>query len=179
MKNIITVLSLTCLLSSIHPQKEDVFYKNYTKAVYNSVSTFQLYLVVNIHDKSTSIKKEICLTGRELLFSMQKEWNHNAYKEFKSMRKLIRNKNRTFEINSINKFEPLNRINYSKLELKEFSDKINSDSIAKSISKKENWDYYLSNEKEKVMLAHLLFNKGILTGIDECMGGMQLIYYSE
>lgn len=135
--------------------------------------------MVNIQDKSNGKSTEICLTGFELVSTMIDEWNFDLEDECKAVRKVKRTKSRTFKVKNSDDHQFLNRIKYSQSELLKYSDRIKFDSIANSVSNKNEWSYFAPNEKEQVMLAHLLFNKGYLTGINECFGGEQLEYYTE
>jgi hypothetical protein len=175
---LVTILCFT-LISFYDIKNENRIYENYCKAIDNADSTYQYFLVVNILDKSTGLTTEVCLTGFELLSTMAEEWNLGFENESKVVRKLKRNKNRTFSVKSAKQLKFINRVKYSKPELEKFSEEIGLDSIVTSISMKNKWNYFPANEKEQIMLAHLLFNKGILTGTNECYGGMDLNYYTE
>ncbi|WP_179007815.1 hypothetical protein [Winogradskyella forsetii] len=177
-KLLIIILSLS-LVSYSDFGNDNLIYENYCKALDNYGSTYQNYLVVNIQDKSNEKSTEICLTGFELVSTMMDEWNFDIENEFKAVRKLKRNKSRTFKVENNEKHKFLNRIEYSQSELLKYSDRINFDSIVNSISNKNEWSYFAENEKEQVMIAHLLFKQGYLTGINECFGGEQLEYYAE
>ncbi|WP_431244802.1 hypothetical protein ACQ9BO_11420 [Flavobacterium sp. P21] len=54
--------------------------------------------------------------------------------------------------------------------------KINFNFLAEKIKKNKKWSSYL-DDKDLTMYAHALFNRGILTGENSCMGG-SLIYIS-
>jgi hypothetical protein len=43
------------------------------------------------------------------------------------------------------------------------------------LTSKRNEKIFPKNEKEQIMFAHFLFNFGILTAINECFGGQELI----
>ena len=155
-------------------ENDNQIYENYCNALDNYDSTFQNYLVVEIHDKSSGELFEICLTGFELVSTMIDEWKFDVDDEFKAIKKAKRNKSRTFNVENFKEHQFLNRIIYSQSELFNYANRINFDSIVNSIPNKNEWSYFAPNEKEQVMIAHLLFNKGYLTGINECFGGKQL-----
>lgn len=177
-KTLILILSLS-FVSYSDFENDNQIYENYCKAIDNYGSTYQNYVVVNIQDKSNGKSTEICLTGFELVSIMMDEWNFKTENELKAMRKVKRNKSRNFKIQNYADHEFLNRIKYSKSELLKYSDRINFDSILNSISKKNEWSFFAENETEQVMIAHLLFKKGYLTGINECLGGQELEYYGK
>ena len=52
----------------------------------------------------------------------------------------------------------------------EFEKKSNMDSVAKSI-KNNKWSMYFSDDKAMLLFAYSLFNRGILTGENNCFGG--------
>lgn len=172
----VMLLFISCF-SFIQSNYESIKYKNYCTAIDNYESTYQYYTVINIRNKVNNTEKEICITGSDLIVSISKEntnycsYDYDKYqnpKKCKIFRKIKNNKNRTFKIKSKDALDYLTRINYSKAELIAFDRNINIDSIIKIINKKEKWNYWKGSEKEQVMIAHLLFNKGILLGVNEC-----------
>jgi len=179
MKKIVAII-FCFFISSFSDLRDEVkIYENYCTAIDEFGSTYQYYLVVHILDETSNKNKEICLTGFEFVSLMSDAWNIGYEKELKVVKKLKKNKKRNFKVKSLAGLELINRIKYSTLELNQYGKKINLDSIVNSISEKEKWSYFAQSEKEQLMTAHLLFNKGILTGINECFGGMELEYYSE
>jgi len=179
MKKLLIAILCYSLLSYSDYRDDDKIYKNYCKAIDSYGSTYQNYLVVKIQDKSNGKLTEICLTGFELISTMTDEWGYNIDDEFKVVKKVIRNKKRVFKVKNANELKHLKRIKYSQIELSNYSKQVNFDSIVKSISDRKKWSYFAKNEKEQIMIAHLLFNKGFLTGINECFGGDELEYYAK
>jgi hypothetical protein len=54
-------------------------------------------------------------------------------------------------------------------DLKDFEQRTNIDQLTKDINK--DWKKKLLDEKEMLLYAHSLFNRGILTGENNCYGG--------
>lgn len=170
MKKAFLLLS-ALMLFSFRSDKKDLLYLNYSKAVTNG-STFQLHLVIKIKNLNTNEIREICTQGQQLTFAI-----HDEYKigyENKGIAKIykiaLKNKARYFEFKNDSAISSLHLKEYSENDLKELERKINFDSLANTIKNKQHWSIYLDN-KEILMYAHALFNRGILTGENNCLGG--------
>ncbi len=176
MKVLFLTFSCFFIFSFSDIQNEKIIYENYCQAIDSYGSTFPYYVVVNITDLNTGNSKEVCLEGGELVYALTNEWNINIEKDYKTAKKIKRRKNREFKIKTKNILNRVNRISYSNTELIKYSKIVNIDSISKSILKSDKWSFYHNSEKEQIMMAHLLFNKGILTGTNDCFGGEELTY---
>lgn len=175
-----TILILICLISSnvFCQETDELIFDNHIKAASNFSSTFQLYTVVKIDTGKSETPKEMCVTGSTLTFALQDEWNldHEDYATL--MKKVKEIKNRVFEIKTESSLARIERIKYSEKELTNFSKKVKFDSVVQNLGDTNEWRYFGMNEKEQIMMAHLLFNEGIPTGINECFGGeeLQIVY---
>ncbi len=174
MKKLSIILSLLISLS-FTKDETDQLYLNYSKAVMSG-STFQLHLVIKTKNLNTNEIREICAQGESLNFAIHHEYKIDyTNKGFAKVHKIaLKNKNRYFEFKNDSALSDLGLKEYSENDLKELERKINFDSLANTIKKKEHWSQYLEN-KELIMYAHALFNRGILTGENNCFGG-RLIY---
>jgi len=173
------VLLCTVLLYSftvLEDAQEEIIQEKFYQALESSGSTMPYYLVAHISDKKNNINQEICLTGEELVQALTREWNIYYEKEYKTIKKIKRRGSRSFTFEKNYDRNSLYRISYSTEELNSYLNEINIDSIAKSIKNDSKWSYFTTNEKEQRMLSHELFNRGILTGVNECFGGAELIH---
>ena len=154
-------------------KSEQLIFENHIEALSNYGSTYQIYTVVFIDDGKNNLI-ERCLTGSDLMFALQDEWNLN-YEDYEiAMAKIKSNKVREFKFKTKSSIDRINRVIYSKDELNFYRNKIKFDSILKTCRKTEHWSYYHTNEKEQLMMAHLFFKEGIQTGTNECFGGETL-----
>lgn len=102
---------------------------------------------------------------------MQYEYDKNYSKdgELKIRKLLLENKQRYFQLKDTAAINNLGMNSYSMEDLMKFEKENNVDSIAKSIKGK--WEMSFSDDKKMLLLAHSLFNRGILTGENNCFGG--------
>jgi len=174
MKNILLLYILTTLNIFSQNVSDELLFENHCEAATNYLSTYQLYTVAFIDDGKSDEPKEICMTGNELLFALRNEWNLDV-EDFDGLINRVKAvEDRKYTIISEESLVWIYRIQYSKKDLKEFHDKVKFDSLVVNIQGTESWSYFGNSEKEQVMMAHLLFNSGIQTGINECYGGEQL-----
>jgi len=174
MKKILLLTLLICFNTFSQNVSDKLIFKNHIQASEGYNDTYQLYTVIFLENEGSEKLEEICITGSELIFSLLDEWNLNFEDHNKLMRKLRLKKNRTFQIKSEKNFHKIRQITYSDSELEDFRQKVKFDSILQNIQNIENWTFSTGNEKEQRMMAHLLFNNGILTGVNECFGGEPL-----
>lgn len=160
---------------------DEELYPNYVKAI-NNGSTFQNFLVVKVKNLNNGEVREYCTKGNFLKGALHREYNlgYSNGGSVKVHEIAIENKERYFEFKNdsaiwnINGFE-----NYSMKELSEFENQIGIDSLVYRIENGKDWGISISNDKEMKMVAHALFNKGILTGENSCFGGMLTLDKSE
>ncbi|UPT69345.1 MAG: hypothetical protein M0D53_08905 [Flavobacterium sp. JAD_PAG50586_2] len=150
--------------------KDSILYDNYVNAIENS-STFQYFTVIKVKDINTGKVREICTKGSFLLgalhFEYDPNYNVNGYEKIHKL--LLKNKQRYFQLKDTAALNNLGINRYSIEDLKKFEKENNVDSIAKSIKGK--WAMVISDDKSMLLLAHSLFNRGILTGENNCFGG--------
>jgi hypothetical protein len=145
-------------------------YSNYKKAVKNK-STFQYFLVIHVTDLTTGLTREICTKGNFLAGAIHREYGLDY--DDNSIRKAeqiaLNNRTRTFQFKEKEAIQNLGLDRYSIEDLKDFEQRINIDQLMKHINK--DWKKELFDDKEMLLYAHSLFNRGILTGENNCYGG--------
>lgn len=149
---------------------EGKLYDNYKKAVKNE-STFQYFLVIHVTDLNTGQTREICTKGNFLAGAIHREYNlaYDDHSMRKAERIALNNRTRTFKFKNPEALQNLGLDRYSMSDLKEFEGRINIDQLTQQIN--ENWKKELMDDTEMLLYAHLLFNRGILTGENNCRGG--------
>lgn len=150
---------------------DSIKYVNYVHAIENG-STFQYFTVVKIKNLNTNEIREICVKGNFLSGALHREYKLGYEKNdfIKVQNLLLANKERYFEFKDTSALNNLGLDKYSMNDLQNFESKNNSDSIVNSI-KHINRNNYFSDDKEMLLLAHSLFNRGILIGENNCFGG--------
>jgi hypothetical protein len=150
---------------------DSVKYVNYLNAVKNE-STFQFYLVIKVKDLNTGIIRDICTEGDFLDGALHLEYKV-GYDSLSSMRIeniQIGNRPRYFEFKDTSALQNLGIDNYTAEDLANFEKAHNIDSLAKVI-KNSKWHMRIDDDKTLLLYAHSLFNRGILTGENNCFGG--------
>lgn len=134
-------------------------------------SSLQYFTVVKIKDSTNGSIREICTTGNFLKGALHYEYYplYSNNGEMKMRKLLIENKQRYFQLKDTAALNNLGINKYSMEDLKQFEKENNVDSIAKSINGE--WGMSFSEDKDMLLLAHSLFNRGILTGEYSCFGG--------
>ncbi len=150
---------------------DTIIYNNYLKAVDNE-STFQFFLVVKIKDLNTGQVREICTKGDFLEGALHMEYktDYDSLGIAKIENLQRNNKNRYFEFKDTAALNNLGLNNYTIDDLTKFEKSHNIDSFAQVI-KKGKWSLAISEDKIMLLYAHSLFNRGILTGENNCFGG--------
>ncbi|WP_427872821.1 hypothetical protein [Flavobacterium sp. MMS24-S5] len=171
----IGIILLIIISFSFTNDKKDLLYENYAKAL-NQGGTFQFFLVIKIKNLNTNEVREICTKGNFLQGAIHHEYKI-PYTEkglLKAYQIALKNKERYFEFKNDSAIANLGVEYYSVNDLKKLESKINFNLLAEKIKKNKKWYSYL-DDKDLTMYAHALFNRGILTGENSCMGG-SLIY---
>jgi hypothetical protein len=172
------ILVLTILLTtSVAAQQKDDLYLNYLAAIKNE-STFQYYLVVKVKNLNTGLTKEYCTKGNFLKGALHRE--HKVGYGSKGTTKVYalaaNNKDRYFEFKNDSAIWNIGGAwKYSMDDLSKLERKINFDSLAAQIRETGKWSQQIFDDKTMLMYAHALFNRGILTGENNCFGGT-LVY---
>ena len=175
----IRILILFCLTFTLFSfsQNEDELYLNYLFAARNG-STFQINLVIKYKDLNTNETREICIEGEQLMFAFWKENNlafgdNDSFDKYYKM--LLENKSRYFEFKNPKAIESITLDYYTENELKQMEKNVDFDVLARKVKKNKKWEESFDSKTLKIY-AHALFNRGILTGQNNCFGGETLEY---
>ena len=173
MKKIILIFFLS-FSNLIFCQIEDsIKLKNYVLAVNNFNSTMPYFVVFKCKDLNTNLIKEVCVLSSDLIYSISEE---KKITHFEAFELAIKNESMYFEFKNVKSLERLNMITYSKDEFNNFKRKKRVKKlIEKTLTSKQSENLFPKDEKELIMFAHSFFNFGILTAINECFGGHELI----
>jgi len=138
-------------------------YKMYVKGL-ETFSTAPYYVVIKIKNQNTNEIKELCTEAPFLSGAIKREFDCD-YSQTDSI--AISRKNRYFEFSNDSALWNMSYDLYTMSDLEKYKKSINLDEIVADIKSKQlkSKTFPMSdNKKDKqVMLAHLLFNKGILT----------------
>lgn len=155
--------------------KQIDLYENYKKALGTYVSTAPSFVVITFKNLNNNSIYEVCIEAPDLIFAVFDELKLKDYKdEIKAFEYAIEKKDRYFEFMNPKSIERLNNIIYSSSELSSFSKEKNILKLSREIYRQKKWKFYPESELEKIKYAHCLFNLGIITGINNCTGGMTL-----
>ena len=175
MKKLTGITIILFLCASFNLKSRDELYINYVAAI-NNAGTFQYHVVIKLKNLNTGVIREVCTQPDFLEGALHLEYNldydYNARTKIKKL--AIKNKDRYFEFKNYSAIANVGVEDYSIAELEKLEKEVNFDSIVRIIKKKKDWAIRL-DEKELIMYAHALFNRGILTGENNCLGG-KLIY---
>jgi hypothetical protein len=157
---------------------DTLIYNNYVKAVDNE-STFQYFLVAKIKNVNTGQVREICTKGVFFKGALHNEYKiaYDSLGQTKVKNLLIKNKNRYFEFKDTIALKNLGLGYYNINDLINFEKQNNIDLLAQTIENNK-WSKAISNDKIMLLYAHSLFNRGVLTGENNCFGG-SLVHIDE
>ncbi|MEJ1242502.1 hypothetical protein WBG78_30415 [Chryseolinea sp. T2] len=149
---------------------EGKLYDNYKKAIENE-STFQYFVVIHVTDVNTGQTREICTKGNFLAGAIHREYNlgYDDNSIRKAEKIAINNRTRAFKFKSLEAINNLGLDRYSMTDLKEFEATTKIDQLTGQVNKE--WKMRTTDDKEMLLYAHSFFNRGILTGENDCFGG--------
>jgi hypothetical protein len=150
-------------------------YLNFLAAVQNS-STFSYFTVIKVKDLNTGVIKDICTKGNFVAGAIHRELNLGydtsgqriAFDFAKSK------KDRYFEFKNKKALDNISFSDYKTKLLDKISTEYNFDKVVEIIKNDKDFSISLSKDEMKAF-AHILFNKGYLTGENNCWGGA-LVY---
>lgn len=162
--------------TSFVEQEKDELYQNYVSAIRN-FSTFQYFLVVKVKDRKQGTTREYCTKGDFLKGALHREYNlgYDIDGISKVYSLAIDNKDRYFEFKKKKALKNISTWNYSIDDLIQLEKTVNFDSIVSQIKTNKKWSMEIFDDKTMIMYAHSLFNRGILTGENNCWEGT-LVY---
>jgi hypothetical protein len=169
----IPICFLALLLAGFNDKKDlsNEQYLNFLAAIENS-STFNYFTVIKVKNLNTGVTKEICTRGNFICGALHielkagyDEKGGNKVLEFAKTKK-----DRYFEFSNNKALKNISFFDYDASQLSKVDSKYN---LARAvISIKENKKFALTlTDKEMRYFAHLLFNKGYMTGESSCIGG--------
>jgi hypothetical protein len=175
MKSLLTILLIffTLPLTSFKEKKglETEKYLNFLSAIENT-STFSYFTVIKVKDLNTGVTKEICAKGSFVSGALYRELNANYdEKGNEKVEQFVKKrKNRYFEFKDKTALENISFYEYNLKQLKKVQEKYDFGKVVRIIEKDKKLVIPLS-DKEMKYFAHVLFNKGYMTGESDCFGG--------
>lgn len=154
---------------------DSIKYENYSEAV-RQEGTLNLFIVIKVKDLNTNITREICTKGNFLMGALTREYKIVIDSAgIDSLYEIaLANKTLYFEFADTSALNNLGWVNYSDADLKEFEKYNSIDSLVLEM-KGMKWNKWIPEDKDMLLYAHALFNRGILTGENDCFGGT--LYY--
>jgi hypothetical protein len=150
---------------------DSLIYNNYIRAVQND-GTFQFFLVIKVKNLNNGEIREVCTKGDFLEGAIHHEYAiaYDSIGIIRAEKMQIDNKSRYFEFKDTAALKNLGIENYTMDELSNFEKTHKIDSLALALYT-GNWSMKMPKDKTMLLYAHSLFNRGILTGENNCFGG--------
>lgn len=146
-------------------------YLNFLAAVQNN-STFSYFTVIKVKNLNTGVTKEICTKGNFVAGALHRELNIGF--DTKGQQKVLdfakSKKNRYFEFKNKEALDNISFFDYKTKLVDKIQTEYNFDKAIEIIKKDKEFSIQLSHDEMKAF-AHVLFNKGYLTGENNCWGG--------
>lgn len=161
---LIPVLILSLISFTTKSDVSDLIkYKMYVKGI-ETLSTAPYYVVIKIKNQNTNEIRELCTEAPFLSGAIAREYNCD-FSQADSI--AISHKDRYFEFSNDSALWNISYDLYSISDLENYEKSINLDKIVTDIKSKKltSKTFPMSNKRKdkQVMLAHLLFNEGVLT----------------
>lgn len=165
------LLALTFLLATSFGGRQNEIYLNYVAAIKNE-STFQYYLVVKVKNLNTGLTRAYCTKGNFLKGALHREYklDYDNTGTSKADSLALGNKHRYFEFKNDSAIRNMSGA-YAMEDLAELEKQVNFDALARKIRRAGKWSKEMVDDQGMLMYAHALFNRGILTGENNCAGG--------
>jgi hypothetical protein len=150
---------------------ENEKYLNFLAAIQNS-STFSYFTVIKVKNLNTGVTKEICTKGNFVSGALHIELkaDYNEKGEQKVLDFAKSKKNRYFEFKNKKALDNISFFDYKTKLVSKIQTEYNFDKAIEIIKKNKDFSIRLSDDDMKAF-AHVLFNKGYLTGENDCWGG--------
>jgi hypothetical protein len=175
MKKLLTILFLciTLTLSSFKGDRNlaSEKYLNFIAAIENK-STFNYFAVIKVKNVNSGETKEVCTKGNFIYGALMIELNcgNDKNREEKVLSYVRNKKNLYFEFKNKKALENISFFDYDPTKLVRIERKYSIDKAVQFIKKNGRFSINL-NQNEMKLFAHLLFNKGYMTGESDCFGG--------
>ena len=146
-------------------------YLNFLAAVQCS-STFSYFTVIKVKNLNTGVTKEICTKGNFVAGALHRELNvgYDAKGQQKVFDFAKSKKDRYFEFKNKEALDNISFFDYKTKLVDKVQAEYNFDKAVEIIKKDRELSIRLSGDEMKAF-AHVLFNKGYLTGENDCWGG--------
>jgi hypothetical protein len=146
-------------------------YLNFLAAIQNS-STFSYFTVIKVKNLNTGVTKEICTKGNFVSGALHLELNagYDDKEEQKVLDFAKTKKDRYFEFKNKKALDNISFYDYKTKLIAKIQTEYNFDKAIEIIKKDKDFSIRLSDDEMKAF-AHVLFNKGYLTGENNCWGG--------
>jgi hypothetical protein len=179
MKCILTVLFLVAALPLVSYRAgkdiEQEKYLNFVAAIENG-STFSYFTVVRVKNVNTGEVKEICTKGNFLAGALHRElkigYDHKGLQAVLDFGK--NKKDRYFEFKHKEALDNISFFGYDIKLVDKLKAKYDFEKIVAQINKDKKFSMMLPDDQMKAF-AHILFNKGYLTGESNCFGGTLML----
>ena len=150
-------------------------YKNFVEA-FKNCSTFSYFTVITVKDLKDNITKEICVKGNFVngAVHIELDLDYNSSGDRRVEQWALAKKDRYFEFKRRKALENISFFSYDTELMRAIQKKYDFDSVISRIRKTKKFSIELPDDEMKAF-AHVLFNKGYLTGESNCWGGT-LVY---
>ena len=174
--SILTIFLTLLLLSSQHKvdktnDLENEKYLNFLAAIQNG-STFSYFTVIKVKNLNTGLTKEICTKGNFVSGALHLELKegYDNKGEQKVLEFAKTKKDRYFEFKNKKALDNISFFDYKTSLVAKIQTQYNFDKAIEILNKDKDFSIRLSDDEMKAF-AHVLFNKGYLTGENNCWGG--------
>ncbi len=146
-------------------------YLNFIAAIQNS-STFSYFTVIKVKNLNTGEIKEICTKGNFVSGALHIELkaDYDDKGEQKVLDFAKSKKNKYFEFKNKKALDNISFFDYKTKLVTKIQTEYSFDKAIEIIKKKKEFSIRLSDDKIKAF-AHVLFNRGYLTGENDCWSG--------
>ena len=169
----IFLCSLTLCLTSFSTDSnlESEKFSNFLTAITNN-STFSYFTVIKVKNVNSGETKEICTKGNFVSGALHTELgaDYDTRGEQIVLNFAKKSKDRYFEFKNKKALNNVSFFDYEPNQLAKIQMKYNLEKTIEVIKKKKKFELKIP-EKEMITFAHLLFNKGYMTGENDCFGG--------
>jgi len=147
-------------------------YLNFIAAIENN-STFNYFAVIKVKNINSGETKEICTKGNFISGALHIELNagYDRNGKEKVLSYVKNKKNLYFEFRNKKALANISFFDYDPSKLVSMKRKYNVDKTVELIKMNGKFSMYLKQDEMR-LFAHLLFNRGYLTGESDCFGGM-------
>lgn len=156
--------------SQIDPLKKEK-YLNFIAAIENG-STYSYFTVIKVKDLNTGQVKEICTKGNFVVGALDRELSKDTgSKDEPDVLAFAKNHSDLyFEFKNKKALENISFYDYDPNQLSKIRSDYDFNKVVEIIKKQKKFSIRL-NDQDMKLFAHILFNKGYMTGESDCFGG--------